>query len=116
MSLKRTAAIATGMVAIVVGLAAIGIDLPKVATQAFVETAALPHLKDYDILVGEVKSAKELSLENAIAREELRAGNLEIQAAQLKAAGADSSIMEGLAKDLRKSVAKRERELLKLED
>ena len=71
---------------------------------------------DYDRLAGSVKSVQELSLENAIAREELRAGNLEIQAAQLEAVGVNSQTLVDLAKLLRKSVAKRERQLLQLEN
>ncbi len=123
MTTKQVIAMATTVTAILTALALIGLDVPMFASQSYVQE----HARDNEAIqrgndgvhikfVGELRSAKALALENAIAREELRAGNLEIQAAQLKAAGADASAMEGLARDLRKSVAKRERELLKLED
>ena len=108
--------IAGGITAVVAAATTIGIDLPKFATQRHVAEHAAEEEVQRNILAGEIKSAKELSLENAIAREELRAGNLEIQAAQLKKSGMDSRAMENQAKLLRKSVAKRERQLLRLEN
>ncbi len=105
-----------GLTAAIVFAATIGMDLPKFASQSHVAEKVAKTDARIDVLAGSVKSARELSLENAIAREELRAGNLEIQAAQLKAAGMDARAMEAQAKLLRKSVAKRERQLLKLEN
>ncbi len=104
-----------GITAAITLAATIGMDFPKFASQNHVAKSVAKTDARIDILVGSVKSTRELSLENAIAREELRAGNLEIQAAQLKAAGISSQAMEAQAKLLRKSVAKRERQLLKLE-
>jgi len=104
-----------GLTAAIALAATIGMDLPKFASQSHVAESVAKTDARIDILVGSVKSARELSLENAIAREELRAGNLEIQAAQLKAAGVDPRALEDQAKLLRKSVAKRERQLLSLE-
>ncbi len=116
MTVKQIVAACIALVAILGALAAIGLDMPKIATQRHVAASAAAHKVDYDRLAGSVKSARELSLENAIAREELRAGNLEIQAAQLEAAGVDSRALENQVKLLRKSVAKRERQLLQLEN
>ena len=105
-----------GLTAAIALAATIGMDFPKFASQSHVAESVAKAEARIDILAGSVKSTRELSLENAIAREELRAGNLEIQAAQLRAAGAPSRAMEDQAKLLRKSVAKRERQLLKLEN
>ena len=116
MSVKKIVAACVVLVAVLGALAAIGLDMPKIATQRHVAASAAAHKVDYDRLAGSVKSARALSLENAIAREELRAGNLEIQAAQLTAAGVNSQALVDQAKLLRKSVAKRERQLLKLEN
>ncbi len=102
--------------AVVVAAANVGIDLPKIATQQHVAEHAAKDKVVTDRLAGEVQSAKVLSLENAIAREELRAGNLEIQAGELRKLGIDSRALETQARLLRKSVQKRERELNKLED
>ena len=116
MNVKQIVAACVGLVAVLSALAYIGLDMPKIATQRHVAASTAALKVDYDRLAGSVKSVQELSLENAIAREELRAGNLEIQAAQLEAAGVDSRALEDLAKLLRKSVAKRERQLLQLEN
>ena len=116
MNVKQIVAACIALVAILGALAAIGLDMPMIATQRHVAASVAAHKVDYDRLAGEVKTARELSLENAIAREELRAGNLEIQAAQLEAVGVDSQTLKNLAKQLRKSVAKRERQLLQLEN
>ncbi len=105
-----------GLTAAVALAATIGMDFPKFASQSHVAESVAKTEARLDVLAGSVKSTRELSLENAIAREELRAGNLEIQAAQLKAAGLDARAMEAQAKLLRKSVAKRERQLQKLEN
>ena len=113
MSFKKVTAIAVGIVAIVTALAFF-VDLPKYATQSFVKTSALPHLKDYEVLAQNAKDTREMSLENAINFEERRAGDLEIQAFQLEAAGMSSRAVRDQVNLLRKSVSKRERELNKL--
>jgi len=105
-----------GITAAITLAATIGMDFPKFASQNHVAKSVAKTDARIDILVGSVKSTRELSLENAIAREELRAGNLEIQAAQLEAVGMNSQPLIDQAKLLRKSVAKRERQLLKLEN
>jgi len=115
--MTRFVAVATfagGVTAIIVAAAAIGINLPKLATQLHVAERVAEEADRIDVLVGSVKSTRILALENAIAADERRAGDLEIQAYQLEASGQNARAVKDQVKRLRRGVIKRERELNKL--
>jgi len=114
MTLKQIVAVAGGFVAIVTALAFAGIDFPKLATQSHVAKHAAEEKIQLDNLAGSVKSTRIIALENAIAADERRAGDLEIQAYQLEAAGQNSRAVKDQVNRLRKAVRKRERELNEL--
>ncbi len=103
--------IAGGITAVVAAAATIGIDFPKLAMQSHVAESAAKADARINILAGSVKTNRMLSLENAIAADERRAGDLEIQAYQLETAGQNSRAVKDQIKRLRKAVIKREREL-----
>jgi len=103
--------IAGGITAIVAAAATIGIDLPKLATQSHVAERVAKEAVRIDALAGSVKSTRIIALENAIAADERRAGDLEIQAFQLETAGQNSRAVKDQVKRLRKAVIKREIEL-----
>jgi len=114
MTLKQIAAVAGGFVAIFTALAIAGIDMPKFATQAHVAKHAAEEKIRLDDLAGSMKSTRIIALENAIAADERRAGDLEIQAYQLEKAGQNSRAVKDQVNRLRKAVRKRERELNEL--
>ncbi len=107
-------AIAGGITAVVAAAATIGIDFPKLATQSHVAEHAAKEKVLIDNLAGSVKSTRIIALENAIAADERRAGDLEIQAFQLESAGQNSRAVKDQVKRLRRAVNKRELELNQL--
>ena len=107
-------AVAGGIAAIAAAAAVIGIDLPKLATQRHVADNIAVESVRIDKLTGEVKSTRIIALENSIAADERRAGDLELQAHQLEQLGKSSRAIKDQVKRLRKGVVKRERELERL--
>ncbi len=107
-------AVAGGVAAIAAAAAVLGIDLPKLATQQHVANTISKEADRIDKLTGEVKSTRIIALENAIAADERRAGDLELQAYQLKELGKSARAVTDQVHRLRKAVAKRELELEEL--
>jgi len=103
--------IAGGITAVIAAAAAIGIDMPKLATHSHVAKHAAEEKIILDDLAGEVKSTRIIALENAIAADERRAGDLEIQALQLETLGQSARAIKDQVKLLRKGVNKYEAEL-----
>ncbi len=109
-------AIAGAVTAVIAAAATIGIDFPKIATQSYVsEHAAIDKIR-IDTLAGSLKDTRIITLENAIAADERRAGDLELQAYQLEKLGQTARAVKDQVKRLRKSVWKRELELESLRD
>lgn len=106
--------IAGGITVIATAAATIGIEFPRFAMQSYVAEYAAKNKIRIDNLAGSIKSTRIIALENAIAADERRAGDLEIQAYQLETAGQSSRAVKDQIKRLRKAVVKRERELNKL--
>ena len=95
MTLKKMAA---GVAAIVVAASAlivyssdVGLDLPKIASQSYVNTGQLINDEIHRKFTGELKSTQEISLENAITIATNRAGDFEVLAIRMKAEGATAS-------------------------
>ena len=107
-------AVAGGIAAVAAAAAVFGIDLPKLATQQHVADNIAVESIRIDKLTGEVKSTRMIALENAISADERRAGDLELQAHQLKALGQPARAVTDQVHRLRKAVAKRELELEEL--
>lgn len=107
-------AVAGGITAVAAAAATIGIDFPKLATQSHVSEHAAGDKIRLDLLAGEIKSTRIIALENAIAADERRAGDLEIQVLKLEAAGLNSRAVKDQVSRLRRGVKKRDRELDKL--
>jgi len=107
-------AIAGSIAAIAAAAAVLGIDLPKLATQQHVANNIAKESVRIDKLTGEVKSTRIIALENAISADERRAGDLELQAHQLKALGKSARAIIDQVRRLRKAVAGRELELEEL--
>ena len=104
-----------GSIAAIGGAAIVlGIDLPKLATQQHVANNIAVESVRIDKLTGEVKSTRIIALENAISADEIRAGDLELQAYQLKALGQPARVIIDQVRRLRKAVARRELELEEL--
>ena len=114
MSVKQIVAACVALVAFLGALAAIGLDMPKIATQSHVAEHAAKEEARLDILAGSVKTNRMLSLENAIAADERRAGDLEIQAYQIEQTGQSARAVRDQITRLRKAVNKREVELNQL--
>ncbi len=108
------AAVAGALTAVVVASASLGIDFPKLATQSHVAEHAAKEKVRIDALAGSVKSTRIIALENAIAADERRAGDLELQAYQLKKIGQSFRAITDQVKRLRSAVQVRERELNEL--
>ena len=103
--------VAGTIAAIAAAAAVIGIDLPKLATQQHVADNIAVESVRIDKLTGEVKSTRIIALENSIAADERRAGDLELQAHQLEQLGRSSRAIKDQINRLRRGVIKREREL-----
>lgn len=95
MTLKKMAA---GVAAIVIAASAfiayssnVGLDLPKIASQRYVDTGQLINDEAHRKFSGELKSTQEISLENAITIATNRAGDFEVLAIRMKAEGATAS-------------------------
>ncbi len=108
------ATVAGAITAVVAAAATIGIDFPKLATQSHVAEHAAKEKVLIDNLAGSVKDTRIIALENAIAADERRAGDLEIQAYQIEQTGQSARAVKDQVNRLRKAVAKRERELNQL--
>ncbi len=107
-------AVAGGITAIVAAAATMGIDFPKLATQDHVAKQVAVAKTRIDVLSGSVKSTRIIALENSIAADERRAGDLALQAHQLEQLGQDARAIKDQVFRLRKNVSKRERELERL--
>ena len=107
-------AIAGGITAIVAAAATIGIDFPKLATQSHVAESVAVEKVRIDELAGSIKDTRIIALENAIAADERRAGDLQLQAHQLEQLGKDARAVNDQVSRLRKAVGKRELELERL--
>ncbi len=102
---------AGGLTAVVVAAANLGLDFPKFATQSHVAAGIAKTDAQLKFLAGSVKTNRMLSLENAIAADERRAGDLEIQAIQLEQMEQNSRAIRDQVKRLRRAVRQRELEL-----
>jgi len=101
MNLGRIAAVSAATVTVAGALAYFGLDLPKVASQSFVVSRdnalaaidsahATMNEVTHATLTGEIKSVKEIGLENAITIALNRAGDFDVLAIRMKAEGATS--------------------------
>jgi len=114
MSWKKTATI-SGAVLGVLGIAsAAGLGITKIATQDYVAAHARVDDARYAQLAGDLTAARIVGLENAISADERRAGDLDIQATTLTAAGGNARAVLEQAARLRRANGQRERELAKL--
>lgn len=115
MSVQRTTAI-TALVLGLLGVAsAIGLGFDKIATQEFVATHARRDDTRYAQLAQDVKEATITGLENAISSDDRRMGDLQLQAAQLKAAtGTEPRAILDQVERLRRANEDRARKLNKL--
>lgn len=108
---SKFAAVIGGLTAVVAFASVMGMPLPKFATQSLVAEHATEDNRRFNLLTGEIKSTRILALENAIAADERRAGDLELQAIQLEKVGQGARAVRDQVKLLRRAVSKREFEL-----
>ncbi len=108
------AVVAGSITAVVAAAAVVGIDMPKLATQSYVNNHALEELERFNILAGSAQSTRIIALQNAISADERRAGDLEIQAIQLEKLNQNARPIRDQIRRLHKSIRNNETELQKL--
>ena len=91
MNFGKIAVISTAIVTIAGAFAYFGLDLPKVASQSYVDTGQLINDNVHRKFSGELKSTQEISLENAITIATNRAGDFEVLAIRMRVEGATAS-------------------------
>jgi len=91
MNFGKIAVISTAIVTIAGAFAYFGLDLPKVASQGYVDTGQLINDNVHRKFSGELKSTQEISLENAITIATNRAGDFEVLAIRMRVEGAPAS-------------------------
>ncbi len=114
MTIKKLGIAAAAIVALG-GLLTFVADLfPKLATQGYTQGYVSAHARDNEAVqrtndsthvdfAGELKSTKELALENAITAAQARAGNFEVLAIRLRAEGAPPSDIRTVSDEARRS-------------
>ncbi len=111
MKLAKIVAASAAIVAVAGALAAFGLDLPKVASRSYVDAGQLTNDDVHRNFAGDLKTTRQLVLEQAISADERRVGDLEIAAPQIKAAGGDPRPMLEQAARLRRIIVSYESEL-----
>ena len=91
MNFGKIAAISTAIIAVGGAFALFGLDVPKIASQGYVDTGQLINDNVHRKFSGELKSTQEISLENAINIATNRAGDFDVLAIRMRAEGATAS-------------------------